>query len=137
MVVIAIIVILAAMLMPALARARASARAAVNTGNLRQIGSVGMSAFLVDNPTYPWMSSTLSSGDRPDGSTKPRWPDYIYPYVDSKEVFVSPFLDLDGNDAIMGKQFWHEISPDDPMQVARADLRGFDWSTNPINVHEK
>ncbi len=120
LVVIAIIAMLAAMLMPALARARTMARSAQSLSNVRQIGSVAMHAYLVDNPAYPWGSSVLSA-NRPEGTVdnvKPRWVDYLYLYIDDTDIFVSPFLDLHSGDAVLGKHFWHEVSYDDPMRIA-------------------
>ncbi|MEX0885562.1 MAG: hypothetical protein WD009_03900, partial [Phycisphaeraceae bacterium] len=112
-------------LLPALAAARQTARSIKSLSNVRQIGSVAMYNFLSDeNGKYPWHSSVLAGGSRPDGSTKPRWADFLQPYVNNTEVFVSPMINLSeaSPDAILGLRFWHEVAREDAMQVAMEAL---------------
>lgn len=140
MIVIAIIAVLIGILMPALSSARASARATQSLSNLRQIGSVGMQSFIGDHGEYPWHSSILQSSDRPDGQTSPRWADYLFPYVPSTDVFVSPMIDLSEGtkEALLGKRFWHEVSYDDPMKIARqAYINGGAAEVTPREFNEK
>jgi prepilin-type N-terminal cleavage/methylation domain-containing protein len=124
LVVITVIALLMGLLLPAIGSARASARSTQSLSNVRQIGSVGLQSFLVDHAEYPWHSSVLAGAYQPDSQTKPRWVDYIYAYVPSTEVFVSPMLDLSegAKHALLGKRFWHEIAHDDPMKIARIAL---------------
>lgn len=109
------------MLFPALNSARASARSTQSLSNVRQIGSIGLQSFLADHNEFPWHSSVLSSQYQPDGKTKPRWADYLFPYVPSTDAFISPMLDLSGASkrAILGKHFWHEVSKDHALRIAQ------------------
>jgi prepilin-type N-terminal cleavage/methylation domain-containing protein len=106
LVVISIIALLIAILLPALGAARVSARDSQSLSNVRQIGSVAMAAYLAERKDeYPWHSSAIPSGSRPHGS-KPRWPDYLYPSIQSTEVFQNPHLVL--SDSVLSKPFWHQ-----------------------------
>lgn len=77
LVVVAIIGILAGMLLPALARAKESARRAACQSNLKQIG-LGLQMYVSDGETYPPPTSSLKSAAR---STI--WSDSIQPYTGS------------------------------------------------------
>lgn len=91
LVVIAIIAILAALLLPALARGKDSARAASCINNIRQLGVASM-VYTADTGRFPsileWLypysfpTPPLNSGDLTKGR--------IYPYVQSKNVFRCP-----------------------------------------------
>jgi prepilin-type N-terminal cleavage/methylation domain-containing protein/prepilin-type processing-associated H-X9-DG protein len=82
LVVIAIIAILAAILFPVFARARENARRTSCVSNLKQMG-LGVAMYVQDNDgRYPMSSSTDGTGRR--------WPDYIFPYVKSAQIFVCP-----------------------------------------------
>ena len=116
LVVISIIALLIGILLPALGAARVSARDSVSLSNVRQIGSIAMTNFLQDHEGYyPWMSSAVPSSNRPHGN-KPRWPDYIFPYIENTDVFVNPHIDLD--DSVLTKKWWHETSTADALRAA-------------------
>lgn len=112
LVVISVIAILIGILLPVLGSARASARDSQSLSNVRQIGSIAMTSYLIDRKElYPWHSSAIPSGSRPHGS-KPRWPDYIYSNIESTEVFQNPHIDL--LDPVLSKPFWHQSTAVEP-----------------------
>lgn len=94
LVVIAVISILAAMLMPALATARESARSASCKSNLKQI-SLGVAMYQTDYGYYPpagsednnlrWHGARDSASDPFDPTRGP-----IYPYLESEEINDCP-----------------------------------------------
>ncbi len=99
LVVIAIIAILAAILFPVFAQARAKARQASCMSNLKQLG-LGMAQYVQDyDETYPYLYNGLTQTDSSmPGATYyvcygggwgsfVTWMDMIYPYVKNKGVF--------------------------------------------------
>src|SRR4051794_18856382 len=83
LVVIAIIAILAAILFPVFAQARAKARQTACLSNMKQIGT-GISMYTQD---YDEMIVPSQNGS---GATLVSWPSMIQPYIKSAEVFVCP-----------------------------------------------
>ncbi len=86
LVVIAIIAILAAMLMPALAKAREKAQAASCVSNLRQMGTA-FNMYLVDTKDY------MPYGGANAPTDAAAWYNGIYPYLDNIEIFNCPAID--------------------------------------------
>ncbi len=105
LVVISIIALLIGILMPALAAARATARASLGLSNLRQIGIATASYLTERRQYYPYMSSNVVK----QNGTKPRWADYLYPYLRNEQVYLSPNID-DVQKTRMSKLFWHQAS---------------------------
>jgi len=102
LVVIAIIAILAAMLLPALSKARERARAAVCMNNLKQM-YLGIAMYV--NNYNDWMPLTQGPGYSPDlPYSTPTWISRIHPYIAGKppstnylsKIFFCP----SGNDEI-------------------------------------
>jgi prepilin-type N-terminal cleavage/methylation domain-containing protein len=88
LVVIAIIAILAAILFPVFAQARAKARQTACLSNMRQIGTATMMYVQDYDEVYP-PSQVSVPLPAPAGSVI-SWPTLIYPYVKSEGIFVCP-----------------------------------------------
>ncbi len=93
LVVIAIIAILAAILFPVFAKAREKARAISCLSQGKQLGAA-LAMYVTDYEAYPFMSAPSSA------PVRPKWPDYIYPYVANVQVYRCPTAPAD-----MAKRF--------------------------------
>ena len=116
LVVIAIIAILAAILFPVFAQARAKARAISCVSNVRQI-ALGMNMYSQDYdesyPLWDWgVSSHYASGPQANNGTT-IWFNAITPYVKSTQLFKCP--DDNYNFKVFNGGYW-------------------DWFTNPGNA---
>ena len=88
LVVIAIIAILAAILFPVFAQARAKARQTACLSNMKQIGTAVMMYVQDYDETYP-PSQVNVPPPAPAGAVI-SWPSLIFPYVKNEGVFVCP-----------------------------------------------
>ena len=97
LVVIAIIAILAAMLLPALSKARDKAMQISCTNNVKQL-NLGLIMYAGDNgQRFPWWnwSNRLSGGTNPSLGMTMYWA-AIMPYVTDQNVFTCPTVARDG-----------------------------------------
>ncbi|MGC4048030.1 MAG: DUF1559 domain-containing protein [Armatimonas sp.] len=89
LVVIAIIAILAAILFPVFAQARAKARQTACLSNMKQIGTAIMMYVQDYDENYPPAQLNLPSPPAPANGVI-SWPTMIYPYIKNEGVFVCP-----------------------------------------------
>ena len=88
LVVIAIIAILAAILFPVFAQARAKARQTACLSNMRQIGTSIMMYVQDYDETYP--PSQVNIDPPAPANSVMSWPTLIFPYVKNEGIFVCP-----------------------------------------------
>src|SRR5690348_10783248 len=87
LVLVAIIGIIAALMLPALARAKASAKSAACKSNFRQIG-LALSLYVDDFAQYPWSQARVTNGG---AMSFVSWVDLLRPYCCSNDnVFRCP-----------------------------------------------
>jgi prepilin-type N-terminal cleavage/methylation domain-containing protein/prepilin-type processing-associated H-X9-DG protein len=108
LVVIAIIAILAGMLLPSLSRAKIAAKSISSLSNLRQLG-LGLQLYSLDQDGYYPKHSSLKSATTALGLPRTRWADFIYPYMASEKVYLSPNLTQQER-SFMIKPFAHALA---------------------------
>ena len=121
LVVISIIALLIGILLPALGAARGAARASASLSNMRQVG-IALASYAAERKDFlPMHSSSTSNHSATSGgfTTKPRWADYLYPFMDSTEIFRSPNLTDREINSGFTRIFFHEVSPEAAEVVAR------------------
>ena len=89
LVVIAIIGILAAILFPAFAKARAAAQRTSCASNLRQIG-LGLLQYIEENDGVMPFSAWGGPMNPTNNSTQYKWMDAMYPFIRDENFFVCP-----------------------------------------------
>src|SRR5262245_7471887 len=118
LVVIAIIAILAAILFPVFAQARASARKTACLSNMKQLG-LALQQYATDYEGYMPPSQLPPTGDNVS------WPTMCYPYVKNEGVFVCP----DGEPNLTGKDLGNGVSGS-YVGITRTDA-----NPNRFNLH--
>ncbi|MEM8738518.1 MAG: prepilin-type N-terminal cleavage/methylation domain-containing protein [Planctomycetota bacterium] len=130
LVVISIIALLIGILLPALGAARGTARSIASLSNLRQIG-IGLAAYTAERKDYFPMhssssgSSSLSNAGLVSGYTgniKPRWADYIFPYMQNTDVYLSPNLTPRELEDGFANPFFHPFSATGTESAALGNL---------------
>jgi prepilin-type N-terminal cleavage/methylation domain-containing protein len=109
LVVIAIIGILAAMLTPALSKAKLKGKSIANLNNLRQLG-LGLQLYTLDHDGLFPVHSSTAAATTALGLPRTRWADHIYPYMQVTKVYLSPLLTREERE-FMNKPFAHTIGP--------------------------
>lgn len=143
LVVIAIIAILAAILFPVFAQARAKARQAACLSNLKQIG-LGISQYTQD---YDEVIPPAFIAYGPNTTLNVSWPTLIFPYIKSSDVFVCPSASEDesfpseeklagGNTAPIPSTTTSTIPPDRRRYVGITNNDGSD-STAPVPLTQR
>jgi len=111
LVVISIIALLIGILLPALGKARESAKGMQSLSNVRQI-AIGLQYYVTEQDGYFPMHSSSSSADTVSSggySTKPRWADYLFEYMKTPDIYLSPMLTQRELDEFT-KYMWHQLS---------------------------
>lgn len=110
LVVIAVIAILAGLLLPALAKAKATARSTACKSNLRQLG-VALSVYLAENEAYPNVGSMdgaalLLLGHRASGISGETW---------NRVSCTETYREVDGRISPVGLRGWYHYNNTDSL----------------------
>ncbi|MEX0774285.1 MAG: DUF1559 domain-containing protein [Phycisphaeraceae bacterium] len=108
LVVISIIALLIGILLPALGAARGAAKGSQSLSNLRQIG-IGVANYHNENSYFYPMHSSSSGGPWPGYLNRPRWADYIYPFMQMEAIYRSPLLTPEEK-VLFNKPFAHNTA---------------------------
>jgi len=125
LVVIAIITLLAALLLPALARAKEAGRATACKNNLRQL-SLGSATYSLDNKgRFPYFLDWLAtkSGDLTSGE--------LFPYLKSRQVYLCPTDKL-----TLASTTHSPATPNAPIFGNRIATRDYSYAMNCGLCHE-
>jgi prepilin-type N-terminal cleavage/methylation domain-containing protein/prepilin-type processing-associated H-X9-DG protein len=126
LVVIAIIAILAAILFPVFARARAKARQTSCVSNVKQL-ALGLNMYAQDYdeafPAWYWDQSFHPDGNVNPNSAHTVWWNAIYPYVKNNQIFVCPDNNYNFTTRQDGHWGWFDFT---------SDAAILDSSVNPV-----
>ena len=120
LVVVAIIAILAAMLLPALNRARESAKSSACIQNLKQIG-LAWQMYVGDYEQWTTWANTAGNS-QPEGCYDVFWYEFLTPYTEGTEVFQCP--------GYAKRRTWRFTG----MTQSKGDTYSTDYQLNPWTI---
>ncbi len=121
LVVISIIALLIGILLPALGAARDAARSTVAMTQIKNL-NLAMGVYATDHRDYLPMHSSPSSWN-----PRTRWFDYLFPYLQSIDIYVSPNLDPAQREAST-RYFAHTNDPADPYPGGPVAFAGYGYN---------
>ena len=130
LVVISIIALLVAILLPALGKARETAKSAVSLSNVRQM-AIANAAYHADHKGYYTLHEGWYYYD-PAANLRRRthWPDHLWTYATTPDVFNSPLLDEGERQRFTTKftdnRFWEGSPP--TYKVDSPTYGGYGWN---------
>ncbi len=121
LVVIAIIAILAAILFPVFAKARAKARQTSCLSNVRQLATAVLSYAQDYDEAYPYLA--WNGGD----TIGLHWQDLTNPYAKNTQIWLCP--ETQGNDGVETSGWWNDGNPGNGPNRAYVNRRtGYTWN---------